>query len=41
MSRRRTGAIAIGVGVATALVLSLTGVKTPVVIGNHASLGID
>ena len=40
MSRRRTGAIAIGVGAATALVLSLTGAKTPVVIGSAAALGI-
>ena len=34
MSRRRTGAIAIGVGAATAVVLSLAGTKTPVVIGS-------
>ncbi len=34
MSRLRTGAIAIGVGAATALVLSLAGAKTPVVIGS-------
>ena len=41
MSRRRTGAIAIGVGAATAVVLSLAGTKTTVVIGSAASLGID
>ena len=40
MPRSRTGAIAIGVGAATALVLSLTGAKTPVVIGSAAALGI-
>ena len=40
MSRRRTGAIAIGVGAATAVVLSLAGAKTPVVIGSAAALGI-
>ena len=40
MSRRRTGAIAIGVGAATAVVLSLVGAKTPVVIGSAAVLGI-
>ena len=40
MSRRRTGAIALGVGAATAVVLSLVGAKTPVVIGSSAALGI-
>ena len=37
---RRTGAIAIGVGAATAVVLSVVGAKTPVVIGSAAALGI-
>ena len=36
MSRRRTGAIAIGVGAATAVVLSLMKVQKPVVIGSTA-----
>ena len=40
MSRRRTGAIAIGVGAATAVVLSLVGAKTQVVIGSAAALGV-
>ncbi len=40
MSRRRTGAIAIVVGAATAVVLSLVGAKTPVVIWSSAALGI-
>ena len=40
MSRRRTGAIAIGVGAATAVVLSLAGAKTSVVIGSFAALAI-
>ena len=40
MSSRRTGAIAIGVGAATAVVLSLAGAKTPAVIGSAAALGI-
>ena len=40
MSRRRTGAIAIGAGAATAVVLSVVGAKTPVVIGSAAALGI-
>ncbi len=40
MSRRRTGAIAIGVGAATAVVLSLTGAKPSVVMGSAAALGI-
>ncbi|CAE20470.1 TPR repeat [Prochlorococcus marinus str. MIT 9313] len=40
MSRRRTGAIAIGVGALTAVVLSLVGAKTPVVIGSAAALGV-
>ena len=40
MSRRRTGAIAIGVGAATAVALSLAGAKTPVVIGSAAALGV-
>ncbi len=37
---RRTGVIAIGVGAATAVVLSLAGAKTPVVTGSAAVLGI-
>jgi len=40
ISLRRTGAIAIGIGAATAVVLSLAGAKTPVVIGSSAALGI-
>ena len=40
MSRRRTGAIAIGVSAATAVVLSLVGAKTPVVIGSAAAIGV-
>ena len=40
MSRRRTGAIGIGVGAATAVVLSLAGAKTPVIIGSAAALVI-
>ena len=40
MSRRRTGAIAIGVGALTAAVLYLAGAKTPAVIGSSAALEI-
>jgi len=40
MSRRRTGAIAIGVGAATAVVLSLAGARTPFVIGSAAAIGV-
>ncbi|WP_413360682.1 hypothetical protein [Prochlorococcus sp. MIT 1201] len=37
MSHCRTGAIAIGVGAATAVVLSLAGAKTPLVIASAAA----
>ena len=40
MSRRRTGAVAIGVGAATAVVLSVVGAKTQVVIASAAALVI-
>ena len=40
MTRRRTGVIAIGIGATTAVVLSLVGAKTPVVIGSAAAIGV-
>lgn len=40
MSRRRTGAVAVGVGALTAVVLSLAGAKTPLIIGSAAALGV-
>jgi len=40
MSRRRTGAVAVGVGALTAVVLSLAGTKTPVVLWSAGAIGV-